>query len=183
MKVTRCVRGSALLRRRIEEGRHHDGRAAQMGDAMLGDRLDRSRPPAPSAGRHACPPPPTATRESTSHCNGTSAASTDSTGWRGIWRRQHIAVAHQRRAAMMIDHALGIAGGARGVIQRNRVPFVARHLPGEIRIAACDEGLIILAQAARRSAGIPDRHSRSPAAGRFSELQRLARRSRRIRGR
>ncbi len=44
---------------------------------------------------------------------------------------------------MVIDHALGIAGGAGGVEQRQRVPLVLRQAPGKIRIAAGEEGLVI----------------------------------------
>ena len=45
-------------------------------------------------------------------------------------------------AAMVIDHALGIAGRAGRVVQRNRIPFVARHLPGELGIAFAEELLV-----------------------------------------
>ena len=43
---------------------------------------------------------------------------------------------------MVIDHALGIAGGARGVVERDRVPFVARQRPRKIRGARGDEILV-----------------------------------------
>ncbi len=56
---------------------------------------------------------------------------------------QCVAVAHQRRTAMVIDHALGIAGGARGVIQRDGVPFVGRHPPGEFGITVFEKFLVI----------------------------------------
>ena len=56
---------------------------------------------------------------------------------------QHIADRQQIRTAMVIDHALRIAGGARRIVQRDRVPFVVRHLPDEIRIAAGEEILIL----------------------------------------
>ena len=46
---------------------------------------------------------------------------------------------HQVGAAMMIDDALGVAGGARGVVERDRVPFVVRHQPGEFRIAFAEK--------------------------------------------
>ena len=44
---------------------------------------------------------------------------------------------------MVIDDALGIAGRARGVVERDRVPFVARHAPGEVRLAGSDELLVV----------------------------------------
>ena len=35
-----------------------------------------------------------------------------------------IGVAHERCAAVVINHALGIAGRARRVVERDRVPFI-----------------------------------------------------------
>ncbi len=55
---------------------------------------------------------------------------------------ENVAVAHQCRAAMVEHHALRIAGGAAGVIERDRIPFVVRHAPFELRIAAGDEVLV-----------------------------------------
>ena len=48
----------------------------------------------------------------------------------------------QIRAAMMIDDALGIAGGAGRVVERDRVPFVVRHQPGEVGIALAQKILV-----------------------------------------
>ena len=53
-----------------------------------------------------------------------------------------IAIAHQRRAAMMEHHALGIARGTGCVVERDCVPFVVGHAPGKIRIAAFKEFLV-----------------------------------------
>ena len=39
------------------------------------------------------------------------------------------------RATVVIDHALGVAGGAAGVVQRNRVPLVGGRLPGKVGVA------------------------------------------------
>ncbi|MCY1231254.1 hypothetical protein D9M72_436960 [compost metagenome] len=47
------------------------------------------------------------------------------------------------RAAVVIDHALGVAGGAGGVVQRDRVPLVRGHVPSVIRIARSQEGFIV----------------------------------------
>ena len=44
---------------------------------------------------------------------------------------------------MVVDDALRIAGRARGVVERDRVPFVVGHRPGEIRIAAGDEVFVV----------------------------------------
>ena len=54
-----------------------------------------------------------------------------------------VGVAHQRRAAMVVDDALRIAGGAAGVIERDGVPFVGRHRPGKCRVAIGDKRLVV----------------------------------------
>ncbi len=52
---------------------------------------------------------------------------------------------------MVIDHALGIAGGARGVIQGNGATLVGRRRPREVGTACGDEVLVFdLAQAVAR---------------------------------
>ena len=43
---------------------------------------------------------------------------------------------------MVVDHALGIAGGAGGVVERDRAAFVGRRRPDEIGIALGDERLV-----------------------------------------
>ena len=55
---------------------------------------------------------------------------------------ENVADREQIRAAVVIDDALRIAGGARGVVERDRVPLVVRHFPGEVRIARGDELLV-----------------------------------------
>ena len=52
---------------------------------------------------------------------------------------------------MVIDDALGIAGGARGVVERDRVPLVVRHLPGELGVARAEQRFVF--QAAQALAG------------------------------
>ncbi|MPL88378.1 hypothetical protein SDC9_34398 [bioreactor metagenome] len=60
----------------------------------------------------------------------------------------------QMRAAVVIDHALRVAGGARGVVQRDRVPFVIGADPAEIGVALGEQFLIAdLADLARRAEG------------------------------
>ncbi len=44
---------------------------------------------------------------------------------------------------MVIDHALGIAGGAGGVVECDRAALVGRRRPGEMRIAVRDEFVIL----------------------------------------
>ena len=52
----------------------------------------------------------------------------------------------------MVDHALGVAGGTRGVVERNGVPFIGGRLPRKFRIAFGDEALVLrLADALARA--------------------------------
>ncbi|MCY1422268.1 hypothetical protein D9M71_379440 [compost metagenome] len=44
---------------------------------------------------------------------------------------------------MVIDHALGVAGGAGGVVQRDGLPFVLGPVPDEVGIAFGQEGLVV----------------------------------------
>ncbi len=48
----------------------------------------------------------------------------------------------EKRAAVMGNDAFGVAGSARRVAERDRLPFVARQLPGEFGIAGCQEILV-----------------------------------------
>src|SRR5277367_7066923 len=54
-----------------------------------------------------------------------------------------VADREQIRAAMMVDDALGIAGRARRVVERDRVPFVARGLALISFVALGDQRLIV----------------------------------------
>ena len=71
---------------------------------------------------------------------------------------QGVAQGVEIATAMMVDHALRIAGGARGIEQAHRVPFVVRPRPRKIGIAAGEQILVDdLAQAfAGRAKGIVD---------------------------
>ncbi|MNZ77600.1 hypothetical protein D3C78_961480 [compost metagenome] len=44
---------------------------------------------------------------------------------------------------MVVDDALGVAGGAGGVVEADRLPLVARSLPGEFRVALGQQGLVV----------------------------------------
>ena len=57
--------------------------------------------------------------------------------------RENVADGVQIRAAMMRDDAFRIARGAGRVAERNRVPFVARQRPVELRIAGRQHGLVL----------------------------------------
>src|SRR5262245_66679319 len=55
-------------------------------------------------------------------------------------------------AAVVIDYALRVAGRARGVVQRDRLPLVARPPPTKLGIAAGNE-VLVLDRAEPRRAG------------------------------
>jgi hypothetical protein len=56
---------------------------------------------------------------------------------------QGVADRVQIRAAMVIDHSLGIAGRAGGVVQGNGLPLVGRKLPGKLGVALGQQGLVV----------------------------------------
>src|SRR5262249_43711859 len=56
---------------------------------------------------------------------------------------EHIADGEEISAAVVIDHALGIAGGARSIVERDRVPLVVGHFPSEVRIARREKILVV----------------------------------------
>ena len=45
--------------------------------------------------------------------------------------------------AMVIHHAFRVTSGAGGIAQRNRIPFIFRHLPVKGRVAAGHESVVI----------------------------------------
>ena len=104
---------------RVHQHVEHDRRAAQMGDAMLGDRGEDRRRDRPGAGRHACRRPPSPPRigpaVAVEHRQGPQIDR-----WPVEPEGDRIAERVQKGAAMMIDDALGIAGGAGGVVERDR---------------------------------------------------------------
>ncbi len=57
-------------------------------------------------------------------------------------RGQHVALGKQVGAAVMVDDALGIAGGAGSIVERDGVPFILGHPPFELGIAAGEELLV-----------------------------------------
>ena len=44
---------------------------------------------------------------------------------------------------MVVNHAFGIAGGSRGVVQGNGIPLVCGMLPACVRIAFLQQGFVI----------------------------------------
>ena len=55
---------------------------------------------------------------------------------------EHIADRVQIGAAVMDHHTLGVAGGARGVVQADRIPFIFRQPPDMGRVAARNQVLV-----------------------------------------
>ena len=131
-----------LVVARVEQDRHDDRRAAHVRDLVLGDEVeDRLRAHLPQADVHAC-------------------LDADRPGKAPAVAMEHrqrpeidrvarhvggddVAGREQVRAAMVVDDALGIAGGARGVVERNRVPFVVRRGALIGFVALGDERLIV----------------------------------------
>ncbi len=130
-----------LVRRRVEQRRHHDRRAAQMRHLVIGNgvvhRRRAHRAQADMRAGHDRDRPGKAPAVAVEHRQRPQID-------RMLAHRagDDVADREQIRAAMVIDHALRIAGGARGVVERDRVPFVVRHLPGEVGIALRDEVLV-----------------------------------------
>ena len=56
---------------------------------------------------------------------------------------EDVAGGEQVGAAMVVDDALGIAGRARGVVERNRVPFVAGRRALVSLVALGDQRLVV----------------------------------------
>src|SRR5262249_27854614 len=125
-------------RRRVEQRRHHDRRAAEVRHLVGGYRVvhggraylaqaymragdDRERPgEAPAvAVEHRDGPE---IDRVLAHAAGNDVADREEVG-----------------AAVVIDDPFGVAGGAGRVVERDRVPLIVGHLPGEIRIAVVDE--------------------------------------------
>ncbi len=130
-----------FVRRRIEQRRHHDRRAAKMRHFVIGDCVvhcgrahraqahmragdDRDRPreaPAVTMKHRQGPQIDRMLGHGTGH---------------------DIADREQMRAAMVIDDAFGISRRARRVIERDRVPLVIGHFPGVAWITLRDEVLV-----------------------------------------
>ena len=135
-------RAVAPGRRRIEDHLHHDGGAAEMGDAMGRDGGPDSRPvDTPQAdmgpGRQG-------------HGPGKAPAVAMEHRQRPEIDRmpaeipdEGIAEGVQIGAAVMIEHALGIARGAGGVVDGDGIPFIAGRLRFEGGIAGGQQGLVL----------------------------------------
>ena len=129
------------LGRRVDQQAVHDGRAAVVRDAVLADGVEDG------LGLHA--PQAHVDRRARRHRPGEAPAVAVEHGQRpqvdgvlGHVPLQHVADGVGGRAAVVVDHALGVAGGAAGVVERDGVPFVARVLPFEGRVALGHQGLV-----------------------------------------
>ena len=105
-----------------------DRRTAQMCDLMLGERVKKILLRVRSGGTL-----PLATTEidhrGTSRCSGTSARSRDRPDACPCGRSRRCRPRAMTRP-VLIHHALGVAGHCQGVVERDRIPFIARHGPG-----------------------------------------------------
>ena len=129
------VEAPPLVLGRVEQRRHDEGRAGEMRHLVVGDgvihRLRPHRAQADMRAGHHRQRPGEAPAVAMEHRQRPQIDRVLAhAGGEGV------GVAHQRRAAMMIDDALGIAGRAARIVERDGVPFVGRHLPGKVGIAA-----------------------------------------------
>ena len=136
--------GHALFHRswRVYQQAVHDGGAAVVGHSMVANRVQNGlRIHSAQADVHRC------TR---CHRPGEAPAIAMEHGQRpqidgmlGHVPLQHIADGIVVRAAVVVDNALGVARGAAGVVQRNRIPFVAGQLPVKTGIALGHKAFVI----------------------------------------
>ena len=130
-----------LGRGRIEQGRHHDRRTAEMGHAMVGDGVVHRRrahlAQADMGAGHHRDGPWEAPAIAMKHRQRPEidAVLAHAAG-------EHVADGEQVGAAVVINDALGISGGARSVVERDRVPLIVRPVPVEAWIAGGDELLV-----------------------------------------
>ncbi len=136
------VERAPLLFGRVEQSRHDEGRAGEMRHPMIGDRLvhllGAHGPEAHMGAGDEADRPREAPAVAVKHRQRPQIDRVLAHA-----RRERVGVAHERRAAMVVHDALGVAGRAAGIIERDRVPFVLRHGPAIVRIAIGDEILII----------------------------------------
>ena len=137
----------------VEQRRHHDRRAAQMRDLVAGDGIeDRRRPHLAQAhmgaGDH---------RDRPRKAPAVAVEHRQRPQIDGVLAHvagEDVADREQVGAAVMIDDALGIAGGAGRVVEADRVPLVVGHLPGEGGIAAFEKCFVLESAEPLAGAGI-----------------------------
>ncbi len=141
-QCTCCVDPGLHLLRRVDERQVHDRRAAVVGDPVRAHRVeDRLRLDLAQAdvdagvGGHR---PREAPAVAVEHRQRPQV--------HRVPRHAPVDDVRQRveiRAAVMVDDALRVAGGAGRVVERDRVPLVRRVLPGVLGIAVGDERLVV----------------------------------------
>ena len=144
--------GTFLCVGSVEQRRHHDRRPRQVGDAVLGERrVHRGRPHLPQADMGAGDD-----RERPGEAPAVAVEHRQGPEIDRVLRQpggDDVAEREQSRAAVVVDHALRIAGGAGGVVERDRVPLVRRHRPSVVGIAAGEECLVVNLAQGRALAG------------------------------
>ena len=159
---TFCGNGSPRRLGRVDEHAHDHGRAAQMGDRLLGergeDRLARHLAQADLGPGLQDDAPREAPAVAVEHRQSPQID-------RELRHApdEDVADRVQVRAAVVIDHALRVAGGARGVVQRDRLPLVGREDGCCRRIAFGQQRLVLQRCRSARRPGPPGRPRRSPA--------------------
>jgi len=140
--VDRMVDGGLGGVGHVDQRVEHDGRAAQVADAVLADQgEDLLRVDAAQEHVHAGQRgdgPRVAPAVAVEHRQGPQVH-------RVVAHRPGHLVAHgvEVGAAVVVDHPFRIAGGAGGVVEADGVPLVLRPLPGELGIALGEEGLVV----------------------------------------
>ncbi|MCY1506165.1 hypothetical protein D9M68_404040 [compost metagenome] len=143
-RVDRMVDGGLGRGRHVDQRVEHDRRAAEVGDPVLADqvedllRIDPAQ--ADMYAGHGGYGPGVAPAVAVEHRQGPQVHRVLAHGPDHL-----VAQRVQVGAAVVVDHALGIAGGAGGVVQRDGVPLVLRPLPGELGIALGEQRLVVQA--------------------------------------
>ncbi len=152
-KFNAVAESLAFFRFGVDQHAHHHRRAAHMGDLVFGDGvINQRRLGAAQADMCACRHTQRPGKAPAVAMEHRQRPQIDGMLLHGC--RDHIAHRQQIGPAMMEHHALRIAGGARRVVQRNRVPFIAGQRPFKSRIALGDEAFIFHFADARTFAGI-----------------------------
>jgi hypothetical protein len=138
---------------RIEQRRHHDRRAAEMGHPVALDRVIDRRSAhlaqADMGARHHRDGPRKAPAVAVEH-----RQRPQIDGMPAHAAGEHIGDREQIGAAVVIDDALRVSGGAGRVVEADRVPLVGWHLPGEIGIALLEKRLVLDGSQALAGTGI-----------------------------
>ncbi len=128
--------------RGVDQKAVHDGRAAVVRNAMGADGIKDG----------LCVHPAQAHVDASTRCDGPGKAPAVAMehGQRPQVHRvfghvplQHVADGVGGGAPVVVDHALGVAGGAAGVVERNRIPLVGGQAPDKGGVAAGHKGVVV----------------------------------------